>query len=110
MARPAAPPDNGSMTYSAPHGPQPSGPHAPSGPRTLRRATDGRMVAGVAAGVARYLDVEPLAVRVAFVVGSVMLGGVGGPLLYALAWAAVPEEGRDTSIATERLGPPPWQR
>ena len=98
------------MTYSAPQGPPPSGPYASSGPRTLRRATNGRMVAGVAAGLAHYLDVDPLAVRVAFVVGSIMLGGVGGPLLYGLAWAAVPEEGKDTSIASERLGPPPWQR
>ena len=47
-------------------------------------------------------------VRAAFVVGSVLLGGLPGPVLYGLAWAVVPEDGKTTSIASERLGAPPW--
>ena len=55
------------------------------------------MVAGVAAGVAEYLDIDPVLVRIAFVVLSVC-GGLG-LLVYAAAWALVPEEGAPASMA-----------
>jgi hypothetical protein len=29
-------------------------------------------------------------------------------LLYGLAWAVVPEDGKTSSIASEKLGTPPW--
>ncbi|HMK98375.1 MAG TPA: PspC domain-containing protein [Acidimicrobiales bacterium] len=86
------------MTYSSPQDPGPA-PRA-----SLRRSTTDRLVAGVAGGLAQYFGVDPVLVRVGFVVGSLFLGGVGGPLLYLLAWAIVPEEGRATSIASETLG------
>ena len=43
-------------------------------PRLLRRASDGRMVAGVAAGLAEYFDVDVTLVRIAFV-ALALLGG-----------------------------------
>ena len=60
--------------------------------RRLRRPHD-RVVAGVAAGVARHFDVDPLVVRVAFVVLS-FFGGAG-LLLYAAGWLLLPEDGSD---------------
>ncbi len=57
----------------------------------LRRSVDDRRVAGVAGGLARHLDVDPIIVRVALVV-LVFFGG-SGLLLYAAAWLLVPEEG-----------------
>jgi phage shock protein C len=74
----------------------------------LTRSTKDRMVAGVAGGLAEYLDVDPVAVRIGFVVGSILLGGVGGPILYLLMWAIVPEEGKTTSIASDALKANPW--
>ncbi len=50
------------------------------------------MVAGVAGGLAEYFDVDPAAVRIGFVALSLLSGGVGGPVLYLLAWAILPEE------------------
>jgi phage shock protein PspC (stress-responsive transcriptional regulator) len=59
----------------------------------LRRSTTDRMVAGVAGGLARHLDVDPLLLRVAFVV-LVFFGGAG-LILYGACWLLVPEDGHD---------------
>jgi phage shock protein PspC (stress-responsive transcriptional regulator) len=61
------------------------------------------MVAGVAGGLAEYLDVDPTVLRAVVVVLSLVSGGVGGPVLYLLAWAVVPEEGKDCSLAADAL-------
>jgi phage shock protein PspC (stress-responsive transcriptional regulator) len=88
----------------------PTPPPAPNGaPHRLTRSTKDRMVAGVAGGLAEYLDVDPVAVRIGFVVASFLLGGIGGPILYLLMWAIVPEEGKTTSIASDALKSGPWQ-
>ena len=55
------------------------------------------MVAGVAAGLARYFGVNPVIVRIAFVVLTVV-GGAGIPL-YLAGLLLIPEEGSDISIA-----------
>ena len=57
----------------------------------LRRSVADRHVAGVAGGLARHLDIDPIIVRVALVV-LVFFGG-SGLLLYAAGWLLVPEEG-----------------
>jgi phage shock protein PspC (stress-responsive transcriptional regulator) len=57
----------------------------------LRRSITDRHVGGVSGGLARHLDIDPILVRVAFVV-AVFLGGAG-LLAYAGAWILVPEEG-----------------
>lgn len=67
----------------------------------LRRSTEDRMLAGVAGGLARYLDVDATLVRIAFVVLTV-IGGAGVPL-YLAAWLLIPEDGADQSIAASFL-------
>jgi phage shock protein PspC (stress-responsive transcriptional regulator) len=85
-------------------------PPGPSeGRRRLNRSTKDRLVAGVAGGLAEYLDVDPVAVRIGFVVGSLILGGIGGPILYGLMWVIVPEEGKTSSIASDALKSNPWR-
>ncbi len=64
---------------------------------TLRRPYQGRMLAGVAAGVARYFGVDEVIVRIAFVVLTVV-GGAGIPL-YLAGLLLIPEEGSEVSIA-----------
>ena len=68
-----------------------------AGSKRLHRAVDERMFGGVAAGLATYFAVEVTYVRIAFAVLSI-LGGAGLPL-YLAAWALIPEEGSDVSIA-----------
>jgi phage shock protein PspC (stress-responsive transcriptional regulator) len=60
------------------------------------------MLAGVAAGLADYFDVDPTLVRVGFVVLSLM-GGLAVPL-YLAGWLLIPDEGADQSVAEELLG------
>lgn len=62
----------------------------------IRRSRDDRKVAGVAAGVARHLDIDPLLVRIAFVVLT-FFGG-GGLVLYGVCWLLVPEEGTEDAV------------
>jgi phage shock protein PspC (stress-responsive transcriptional regulator) len=59
------------------------------------------MLAGVAAGLADFFDVDPTLVRVAFV-ALALLGGLAVPL-YLAAWLLVPEEDADVSLAEELL-------
>ena len=60
-------------------------------PKKLQRSVDDRMVAGVAGGLGKYFGVDPVLVRVVFVITS-LLGG-GGLLVYLVLWIFVPEEG-----------------
>jgi phage shock protein PspC (stress-responsive transcriptional regulator) len=69
------------------------------GPRLLRRRHDGRALAGVAAGLAAYLDLDVATVRIAFVVLSV-LGGMAVPA-YLACWLLIPEEGTDVALADD---------
>ena len=63
----------------------------------LRRPYAGRMVAGVAEGLARYLGLDTTLVRIAFVVLTVV-GGAGIPL-YLAGLLLIPGEGSGQSIA-----------
>ena len=78
-----------------------SEPTLPAGRPPLRRAYHGRMLAGVAAGIADYFDVDVTLVRVAFAVFA-LLGGAGIPA-YLACVLLIPEEGTDESIASSLL-------
>jgi phage shock protein C len=78
-----------------------SEPTVPAGRPPLRRAYHGRMLAGVAAGIADYFDVDVTIVRVAFAVFT-FLGGAGIPA-YLACLLLIPEEGSDQSIASSLL-------
>jgi phage shock protein C len=59
--------------------------------KQLRRSRTDRMLAGVCGGVARYFAVDPVAVRVAFVVLAIISGGLA-LIAYLAAWIVMPEE------------------
>jgi phage shock protein PspC (stress-responsive transcriptional regulator) len=63
----------------------------------LRRSRDDRMLAGVAGGIARYLDADVTLVRVA-IAALALFTGVGA-VLYLAAWLLIPEDGQDESLA-----------
>jgi phage shock protein PspC (stress-responsive transcriptional regulator) len=67
----------------------------------LRRPVQDSVVAGVAAGLARYLGVDVMIIRLAFVVLAVF-GGAGIPL-YVAGLLLIPEEGSDRSIASSLI-------
>jgi len=65
------------------------------------RPAGGRLVAGVAAGVARGLGIDPVLVRIAFVVLA-LAGGAGVPL-YLAGWLLIPDEVSGQSVAAELI-------
>ena len=67
-----------------------------SGGKRLLRIRQGRIVAGVCAGLGAYFRVDVNLVRLAFGVFTVFYGL--GILLYLIAWLILPEEGEDGSI------------
>ncbi|MCU1611048.1 MAG: PspC family transcriptional regulator [Pseudonocardiales bacterium] len=64
------------------------------------RRTNDRKVAGVAAAIGRRYAIDPVLVRVAFVVAAVF--GGSGVLLYLLGWLLLPLEG-DQASGAERM-------
>lgn len=63
----------------------------------VKRSTDDRWVAGVSSGVARYLNIDPVIVRIVIAVLTIV--GFAGALLYAAAWLLLPSQDADKSIA-----------
>lgn len=60
------------------------------------------MVAGVASGIARHLGIDPVLVRLAFVL--LALAGAAGVLAYLIAWVVIPEEDTERGLPPT---PPP---
>ena len=94
------------MTTTPPEAPSGSTEPPTSGPRVtrdeakdlgrIRRSLTDRKIAGVAGGVARHFDIDPLLVRVAFVLLAIF--GGGGLLAYAAGWLLIPDEGSDEGV------------
>jgi signal transduction histidine kinase len=75
---------------------------APPGTHRLHRDTRRGLVGGVLAGVGERTGIDPLPLRIAFVVLAIASGGLV-LLAYVVAWAALPAgEGRSPALA--RLG------
>jgi phage shock protein PspC (stress-responsive transcriptional regulator) len=89
-------------TATNPHDINPAGTDSPAGvgvrPQPLCRPVNDRMLAGVASGFARYLDLDVTLVRIVLAVLAVV-GGAGVPV-YLAGWLLIPEEGAEQSIAS----------
>jgi phage shock protein PspC (stress-responsive transcriptional regulator) len=68
----------------------------------LRRPVQDSMLAGVAAGLARYLGVDVMIIRLAFVVLTIV--GAAGIPLYLAGLLLIPQEGSEVSIASSLTG------
>jgi phage shock protein PspC (stress-responsive transcriptional regulator) len=71
----------------------------------LRRDTERGVVAGVLAGLARRLGLDPVILRVGFVILTLLTGGLAVPG-YALAWALMPADEALARSATARARRP----
>src|SRR5215213_10118102 len=71
------------MTETPPTMPQPEEPQ-----RRLTRSTTDRLIGGVAGGLGRHLNIDPLAIRITFVILT-FAGGLG-LLAYLLCLAFIP--------------------
>lgn len=72
-------------------------------PHGLARRRDERIVAGVCAGVARWLGVDPIVVRLAACILALANGT--GLLLYLVAWVVLPDESAAGETAATGASP-----
>lgn len=86
------------MTHNTEFAPPAPTPPAPRPP--LRRSESDKVLAGVAGGFARWLEIDPVIVRVVLVILAVF--GGSGLLLYVIGWLFIPAESAPASEA-ERL-------
>ncbi len=65
----------------------------------LTRTLQDRIIGGVCGGLARYLNIEVVLVRLFFVVFT-LVGGIG-PLVYIILWVIVPSEEQVNGAAAQ---------
>jgi phage shock protein PspC (stress-responsive transcriptional regulator) len=93
---PTEPITSGDPLESGPDRPQqetrpPAAAGAPAGgPRGLTRSSSDHVLGGVAGGLGRYFDIDPIIFRIGFVV--LALAGGAGFLAYIAAWLLVPAD------------------
>src|SRR6478736_2545999 len=75
-----------------------SSPYPPQAPKRFERSKSNRILGGVCAGVANYLNMDPTLVRVLTVVISLFTGVP--VILYIIALFVVPEEGSQPTSPT----------
>lgn len=78
-------------------------PSAPAGPPRLTRSRADRVLAGVAGGLGRHMNVDPVVFRIGIVIAVLMTGGLA-ILAYVAAWALIPEDQRERSIGSSYVG------
>jgi phage shock protein C len=66
----------------------------------LRRTRDDRVIGGVCGGLGRYLGIDPVLMRIAFVI--LAFAGGGGILVYLVAWVLIPVEHPGEDLGTAR--------
>lgn len=76
--------------------------------RGWQRAREGKMIAGVCAGLARELEVPVTVLRLAFVLGTLFGGGIG-IIVYLVLWVVMPW-GPTWELDADAYGPPPGRR
>lgn len=92
---PDPPPVDERSSHQPPPPPAPPQHHVTA---PLRRTRDDRVIAGVCGGIARSLNVDPVLVRIGFVV--LTLAGGSGILAYVIGWIVIPEERPGEHAAT----------
>jgi phage shock protein PspC (stress-responsive transcriptional regulator) len=58
----------------------------------LRRSRTDKMIAGVCGGIAKAAGWDPTAVRIGYVLLSILSVGFPGILVYVVLWAVMPRE------------------
>jgi phage shock protein C len=69
-----------------------------AGEKQLYRVREGKKIAGVCGGFARYFDLDVTLVRIVWLILAFASGGAGF-IGYLVAWIAMPKEPDTTSVA-----------
>jgi phage shock protein PspC (stress-responsive transcriptional regulator) len=68
----------------------------------LYRSVSDRMVGGVCGGLGTFLKIDPVFIRLLFIV--LLFGSDFGFILYLLLWIVIPEEGKAYGFKEESVG------
>jgi phage shock protein PspC (stress-responsive transcriptional regulator) len=95
--------------YTGTEGGATAGAYTTAGPKRLYRDVSRKVVSGVSAGIANYLNVDPLWIRLLFVflvVGTPLTDGISGSfglILYIILWIALPVNYTLPEITVKKL-------
>ncbi|MBN1162628.1 PspC domain-containing protein [Patescibacteria group bacterium] len=70
-------------------------------PKRLVKSKKDRVFAGVCSGLAHYLDIDPLVVRIVFVLLAIF--GGSGLVIYIILWLFVPGENQESNATQEEI-------
>lgn len=60
--------------------------------KKLRRSTRNSMIAGVMGGLGEHYGIDPVKLRIAYVLLSIFSGAFPGILVYIILWILIPKE------------------
>lgn len=59
--------------------------------RRLRRSVHDRWIAGICGGIGEYMGIDPTAVRVGYVLLSILSAAFPGIIVYLILWLLIPQ-------------------
>lgn len=62
-------------------------------PKKLYRSRNDKIIAGICGGIGKYLDIDPIIIRLIFIILLLTIGS--GILIYLIAWILIPLEPED---------------
>lgn len=65
-------------------------------PKKIYRSRNDKVIAGICGGLGKYLDIDPVIIRVLFIILLLTIGS--GILIYLLAWILIPLEPENTEL------------
>ena len=71
--------------------------------KRLYRSAKSKVFGGVAGGIAEYFDIDPIIIRLLFVV--IAFAGGGGAIVYLILWIALPLEPLTANSFNMNMGP-----
>lgn len=66
--------------------------------KRLTRIRDGKVLGGVCGGIGKYFDVDPVIIRILWVVLTLLSVGIG-VIVYIAAYILMPEEGQTDEVS-----------
>ena len=67
--------------------------------KRLYRSRNDKILAGICGGIGKYLDIDPIIIRLIFIVLLLTVGS--GILIYLIAWILIPLEPEDADFVVK---------
>ncbi len=74
--------------------------------KRLYRSRADTQLLGICGGIGHYFNIDPVAIRLLWIIGTLLTGIIPGVFAYLLAWLIVPLEPGPPEIVTHAPPPP----